>query len=149
MYIDCKETIWNRLNISDEYGETVKEMLDKGQTYSDIQEYLDERHQFKGVEYLFETAEELEPADNYYQNTMELLDENGNCIWGNYQPKEENLKDIDVVNDIFQKAEKKAYNALTPSEYKVFGSFIDYAVENDVYKDFLEWFAECSAEDKQ
>jgi len=83
MYIDSKETIWFRTYIDEKYEEEVLQMLKEGKTLKEVQDFIEYNSTGDIGEYLFDTCEELIPEHNEGQNTIELLDNNGNNVWGN------------------------------------------------------------------
>ena len=83
MHIDVKETIWHRLVIDESYEAEVTKMLYEGKSYADVTDFLESKGENIGVEYLFETTQDIEPEQNDGENTIELIDNDGNTVWGN------------------------------------------------------------------
>ena len=83
MYIDVKETIWHRLVIDENYEAEVTKMLYEGKSYADVADFLESKGENIGVEYLFETTQDIKPEQNDGENTIELIDNDGNTVWGN------------------------------------------------------------------
>ena len=83
MYIDSKETIWFRTYIEEKYEDEVLQMLKGGKTLEEVQNFIRYTQTEDLGEYLFDTCEELTPEHNEGQNTIELLDDNGNTVCGN------------------------------------------------------------------
>ena len=84
MHIDVKETIWHRLVIDESYEAEVTKMLYEGKSYADVANFLYSKgEENTQVEYLFETTQGIEPEQNNGDNTIELIDNDGNIVWGN------------------------------------------------------------------
>ena len=84
MHIDVKETIWHRLVIDESYEAEVTKMLYEGKSYADVINFLYSKgEENTQVEYLFETTQGIEPEQNNGDNTIELIDNDGNTVWGN------------------------------------------------------------------
>ena len=87
MHIDVKETIWHRLVIDESYEAEVTKMLYEGKSYADVISFLYSKgEENTQVEYLFETTQGIEPEQNNGDNTIELIDNDGNTVWGNFYP---------------------------------------------------------------
>ena len=82
MHIDVK-TIWHRLVIDESYEAEVTKMLYEGKSYADVADFLESKGENTGVEYLFETTQDIKPEQNDGENTIELIDNDGNIVWGN------------------------------------------------------------------
>ena len=83
MHIDVKETIWHRLVINESYEAEVTKMLYEGKSYEDVVDFLYGKGKYIGIEYLFETTQGIEPEQNGGENTIELIDNDYNTVWGN------------------------------------------------------------------
>ena len=84
MHIDVKETIWHRLVIDESYEAEVTKMLYEGKSYADVANFLYSKgEENTQVEYLFETTQGIEPEQNDGENTIELIDNDYNTVWGN------------------------------------------------------------------
>ena len=83
MHIDVKETIWHRLVIDESYEAEVTKMLYEGKSYADVADFLSSKGKDIGVEYLFDTTQGIEPEQNDGENTIELIDNDYNTVWGN------------------------------------------------------------------
>ena len=82
MHIDVKETIWHRLVIDESYEAEVTKMLYEGKSYADVVDFLSSKGKDIGVEYLFDTTQGIEPEQNDGENTIELIDNDYNTVWG-------------------------------------------------------------------
>ena len=83
MHLDVKETIWHRLVIDESYEAEVTKMLYEGKSYADVADFLESKGENIGVEYLFDTTQGIEPEQNDGENTIELIDNDNNIVWGN------------------------------------------------------------------
>ena len=83
MHIDVKETIWHRLVINESYEAEVTKMLYEGKSYEDVVDFLYGKGKYIGVEYLFGTTQGIEQEQNGGENTIELIDNDYNTVWGN------------------------------------------------------------------
>jgi hypothetical protein len=82
-YLDYKATVWFRIPIkSKEYLEKVKNMIESGDSPSDLYNDLDIEHEIGECEVLFETEEFINPEENQNQSTIEIY-EDGKLIWRN------------------------------------------------------------------
>lgn len=80
MYLDIKNTVWERVHFdSEEQMNEVIELLKTGklQTGNDVCEHLD-----KSTEWIDETSEELTVEDNNGLSTMEIIVED-KTVWEN------------------------------------------------------------------
>ena len=82
MYLDIKNTIWERIEIQDEnqYKEVLKK-LESGEftSGSDVADYLDDC----SAEYLYDTATEMDIEGNKGFSTLELYNEENEITFQN------------------------------------------------------------------
>jgi len=143
LHLDFKESRWVRIFIPDNLPqEKLLEILDKYTDPADIvDEIMEQTKEFPLTQSLPDTNEFLHPADNDYQETMTLLDKDGNTIWTNSETKEEiirKIRELIAKHGMLTTADLEmegspVYNSLGKDHYTLIETFRQLGVEVVTY----------------
>ena len=84
MQVDFKISVWERVEVPEEKKEMVLKALKNGEvsTANELLELIDDATYFGKMD---DTEEDLTPADNNDNPTIDVLNENGETIWQNVE----------------------------------------------------------------
>lgn len=98
-HIDYKATVWNRITVPDNVtDEQVLALFERHAEPYEVVEGLRELSKTDPTwKTLTDTEEFMHPVENDNQETMALLDNDGNTVWSNSTTKEEMIRQIKAL----------------------------------------------------
>ena len=90
MYVDVKVTVWQRIQLNEDEGVSLEEVIDLLEKFGPSELWDDEKERFSpDYENLTETEEYISVEENQGCSTMELYNDDDELLWENSNYNEE------------------------------------------------------------
>lgn len=89
MHIDVKVTMWQRIQLNENEGVSLEEVIELLEKFGPSELWNDEKERFlPDYENMTDTEEYISVEENQGCSTMELYNDNGDLLWENSNKKE-------------------------------------------------------------